>query len=86
MATFCVCSRCGNVQETDVLDQIPESWQRSIADLYCPSCSKTDGRDAKAAGDILDEDVIHSTSNGTSSEDSLDKEFCEICPGPCRGH
>lgn len=85
MATFVVCLRCGNVQETAVLDQLPEGWRRSIASLYCPHCANTEEREAPIAGDVLEEEVIYPTG-GISSDDTLDEGFCEVCTGPCQGH
>jgi hypothetical protein len=84
MATFVVCSRCGNVQETAVLDQLPEGWRRSLADLFCPHCGDTGVREADAASDVLEEEVVYPA--GSAPEDTLDEGFCEVCAGPCQGH
>ena len=83
MATFVVCSRCGNVQETTVIDQLPEGWQRSLTDLFCPRCA--DMNVLGTSGDVLDEEVI-CPSGAAAADDTLDEGFCEICTGPCQGH
>lgn len=82
MATFVVCSRCGNVSETEVLDQLPEGWQRSLADLFCPHCSVA--KEDETVGDVLEEEVIYPHPG----DDTLDENFeeCEVCHGPCQGH
>jgi hypothetical protein len=87
MATFCVCSRCGNVQETDDLDQLPKSWLRSPSNsYYCSRCVNKASHAAEEVGDVLDEKVIYRAGEGSASEDTLDEEFCEVCTGQCRGH
>lgn len=81
MATFVVCSKCGRVQETAVIDQIPKDWQRSIADLYCSHCADTSVLDVGAASDVIEEEVIY-----PSGDEDLDEGLCEVCKGPCQGH
>ena len=81
MATFVVCTRCGRVQESIGIDQLPDRWRRSLDDLLCPRCSSTthDGE----LGEILDEELI---LPGDARADTLDEGFCEVCAGPCHGH
>lgn len=80
MATFVVCSRCGNVQETAVLNQLPEGWQRSLVDLFCSHC------EGRPAGDVLDEEVIYPPRNNDTFDEDFTEGFCEVCRGPCQGH
>ncbi len=84
MATFVVCSRCGDVQEIPGLDQLPEGWQRSH-DLLCPHCAIPRVPDFDTGGDVLDEEVIYPAEHD-APDDTLDEGFCEICHGPCQGH
>lgn len=84
MATFVVCSRCGNVQETKVLDQVPEDWRRSLASLYCPHCTEMRPSAFEADGDVLDEQVIVPPADSSDIDESFGD--CETCRGPCQGH
>lgn len=83
MATFVVCTRCGRVQETIGIDQLPDYWGRSDVDLLCPRCCSS----ASPSGDIdevLEEEVIYPSHHS----DTLDETFddCDVCRGPCQGH
>jgi hypothetical protein len=84
MATFLVCSRCGAVQETAILDQIPEDWQRSIADLYCPHCTRAEVTATEEIDDVLEEEVLYPP--GPAVDDTFDEGYCDVCRGPCQGH
>jgi hypothetical protein len=81
MATWITCSQCGKIEEITATEQIPTGWREAADKLWCPACA--DANEDEAVGDVLDEEVIYPT---TSTGDTFDDDYCEVCDGPCQGH
>jgi len=84
MATFVVCTSCGQTREIAAADEIPKGWRRTPAAIFCPRCS--DANEDEAVGDVLDEEVIYPPHD--TVDETLDEGdgYCEVCRGPCQGH
>jgi len=87
MATPVKCRKCGRTEESDGVDQLPESWKQTTAGIFCSNCADTEVLDVEEASVILDEEVIYPESNGSvNGTSTLDEGYCEVCRGPCQGH
>ena len=85
-ATFVLCSSCGKVHEVEGIDQLPTSWRRTHADLFCPHCMETPVPPDDHGGDVVAEEVIFSARAADTLDEVFNEEDCEICGGTCRGH
>jgi len=84
MATFVVCTQCGQIQEITGIDQIPHDWRGTSDDLRCARCF---ANKHVSAEDVLDEEVIYpSGTKADAVDDIFNEDSCEVCSGPCQGH